>query len=162
MPLVVSLALLDARVPVVAAIEGTSGLGAAPALALGLRSVRLVVASLLALVVGLVVTAAFATFAVGHLNLISVAFGVLYIGLGVDYAIHMNARYREEVGAGARVGAAAAKATTTVGVALVLATITTAVGRTTPRLTRMSGIGPSKSISEPRTKQITPPTVNKP
>ncbi len=57
-------------------------------LVLGLRSGRLVWASLLALVVGLVITAAFATLAVGHLNLISVAFGVLYIGLGVDYAIN--------------------------------------------------------------------------
>jgi len=53
---------------------------------------------------------------------------ILLIGLGVDYAIHLTARYREEIGAGADVVDAATKATRTVGVALVLATVTTAVG----------------------------------
>jgi len=38
----------------------------------------------------------------------------------------------------------------------------TAVGSTTPKLTLIAGIGPSKSISEPRTNVITPPTVSNP
>ncbi len=53
---------------------------------------------------------------------------ILLIGLGVDYAIHLTARYREELGSGLTVDAAATRATRTVGVALVLATVTTAVG----------------------------------
>jgi hypothetical protein len=53
---------------------------------------------------------------------------ILLIGLGVDYAIHLTARYREELGEGADVVTAATKASRTVGVALVLATVTTAVG----------------------------------
>ncbi len=53
---------------------------------------------------------------------------ILLIGLGVDYAIHLTARYREEIGAGSDVVNSATKATRTVGVALVLATVTTAVG----------------------------------
>lgn len=53
---------------------------------------------------------------------------ILLIGLGVDYSIHMTSRYREEIGAGAEPGAAAGIASRTVGVALVLATVTTAVG----------------------------------
>ncbi|MDX1620700.1 MAG: MMPL family transporter [Nitriliruptorales bacterium] len=53
---------------------------------------------------------------------------ILLIGLGVDYAIHLTARYREEVAEGEAVDAAADRATTTVGIALVLATITTALG----------------------------------
>ncbi|MBM3696593.1 MAG: hypothetical protein FJW79_11805, partial [Actinobacteria bacterium] len=53
---------------------------------------------------------------------------ILLVGLGVDYAIHLTARYREEVGSGAGVVAAATRATRTVGVALVLATVTTGVG----------------------------------
>ena len=36
---------------------------------------------------------------------------------------------------------------------------TTAVGSTTPMLTLMAGIGPSKNINEPSTNEITPPTV---
>ena len=53
---------------------------------------------------------------------------ILLIGLGVDYAIHLTSRYREEVAAGADVDNAMARAGQTVGVALVLATVTTALG----------------------------------
>jgi uncharacterized protein len=53
---------------------------------------------------------------------------ILLIGLGVDYAIHTTARYREELHAGETVDGAATNATLTVGIALVLATATTAVG----------------------------------
>ena len=53
---------------------------------------------------------------------------ILLIGLGVDYAIHLVTRYREEVGHEAAVDEGMRRAIHTVGVALVLATITTAVG----------------------------------
>jgi uncharacterized protein len=53
---------------------------------------------------------------------------VLLVGLGVDYGIHLTSRYRDEVGAGAGVDQAMRTAIGTVGVALVLATVTTAIG----------------------------------
>jgi predicted RND superfamily exporter protein len=53
---------------------------------------------------------------------------ILLIGLGVDYSIHMNSRYREEVSGGSTVDNGIGTAIRTVGVALVLATVTTAVG----------------------------------
>jgi len=53
---------------------------------------------------------------------------ILLIGLGVDYAIHLTTRYREEVGQGAGVAAGMGRAIHTVGIALILATVTTAVG----------------------------------
>ena len=53
---------------------------------------------------------------------------ILLIGLGVDYSIHVTSRYREEVSAGASVDEAISRAIRTVGVALLLATITTMVG----------------------------------
>jgi predicted RND superfamily exporter protein len=53
---------------------------------------------------------------------------ILLIGLGVDYAIHLTSRYREEVVGGAGVDVATGRAIQTVGVALVLATITTSLG----------------------------------
>jgi hopanoid biosynthesis associated RND transporter like protein HpnN len=62
----------------------------------GFRSARLVISILIALIIGLVWTAAFATMTIGHLNLISVTFPVLYIGLGVDFGIQFGMRYREE------------------------------------------------------------------
>lgn len=62
---------------------------------LALRSSALVLATLVTLLTGLAMTAGFATLAIGQLNLISIAFAVLYIGLAVDYGIHLSLRYRE-------------------------------------------------------------------
>lgn len=53
---------------------------------------------------------------------------ILLIGLGVDYAIHLTARYREEVGEGLGAEAGMTTAVRTVGIALVLATVTTVIG----------------------------------
>lgn len=53
---------------------------------------------------------------------------VLLIGLGVDYAIHLTGRYREEVGSGNSVVRSSGHAIAAVGIALALATITTGVG----------------------------------
>ena len=53
---------------------------------------------------------------------------ILLIGLGVDYGIHLTSRYREEVGEGDAVAGGIRKAIGTVGVALALATVTTAIG----------------------------------
>lgn len=60
-----------------------------------LRALGLVIASVVTLLVGLVWTGAFAAAAVGSLNLISIAFAILFIGLGVDFAIHLGMAYAE-------------------------------------------------------------------
>lgn len=53
---------------------------------------------------------------------------ILIIGLGVDYAIHLTSRYREEVGEGFTVDDGMSEAVGTVGIALILATLTTVIG----------------------------------
>ncbi|HKY47006.1 MAG TPA: MMPL family transporter [Acidimicrobiia bacterium] len=53
---------------------------------------------------------------------------ILIIGLGVDYAIHLISRYREEVGEGETVDEGMTRSISTSGVALVLATLTTVIG----------------------------------
>lgn len=53
---------------------------------------------------------------------------ILLIGLGVDYAIHMTTRNRQELHEGLTVDRAMRLSIRTVGIALVLATVTTAVG----------------------------------
>lgn len=62
---------------------------------LALRSWRLIVPILLTLLTGLLLTLGFAALAVGTLNLISVAFAVLFVGLAVDFAIQFTVRLRE-------------------------------------------------------------------
>lgn len=63
---------------------------------LALRSWRLIVPILLTLVGGFSLTIGFAALAIGTLNLISVAFAVLYVGLAVDFAIQFTVRLRDE------------------------------------------------------------------
>ena len=63
---------------------------------LALRSARIIFAVFVSLIVGLAVTAALGLAMVHALNLISVAFFVLFIGLGVDFGIQFSVRYRSE------------------------------------------------------------------
>ena len=91
----------------------------------GLGSFRLMISCLITLASGLIATSAFAAYAVGHLNLISMAFAVLYIGLGIDYAIHLSLRYRELLGQGCPHAEALRKAAGDVGTSLVLCAVTT-------------------------------------
>ena len=73
---------------------------------LTLRSVAVLVISIITLVVGLSGTAAFAAVAIGHLNLLSVAFAVLYVGLGVDFILHICLRLKELRDRGRQIDAA--------------------------------------------------------
>ncbi len=63
---------------------------------LALRSPRIIFAVFVSLIVGLSITAAVGLALVGALNLISIAFAVLFIGLGVDFGIQFSVRYRAE------------------------------------------------------------------
>ncbi|MBK8907263.1 MAG: MMPL family transporter [Rhodospirillales bacterium] len=92
------------------------------------RSPRLLVASLFTLIAGLIWTAAFAVAAVGTLNLISVAFAVLFIGLGVDFGIHYALAYRECKEAGGDHTAALQATARRVGAGIPLSAIAAAIG----------------------------------
>jgi hopanoid biosynthesis associated RND transporter like protein HpnN len=95
---------------------------------LALRSARLILATLLTLLVGLVLTAGFTTLAIGHLNLISVCFAVLFIGLGVDFGIHLCIRYRELLSWGRAHAEALRETARDVGSSILLCATTTALG----------------------------------
>ncbi len=96
-------------------------------LTIGLKSVRLVIAALITLITGLLLTAAMATATVGSLNLISVAFAVLYIGLGIDFAIHFCLRFRELHGTLPTTDALRQTASS-IGRSLFICALTTAIG----------------------------------
>jgi hopanoid biosynthesis associated RND transporter like protein HpnN len=93
-----------------------------------LRSWRLVVAALVALICGLLLTAGFAAATIGHLNMISVAFGVLYIGLGIDYALYLCMQYRELLGSGWCTSEALPRAAAEVGGFMAVCAATTSLG----------------------------------
>lgn len=97
-------------------------------LSIGLGSISLVSACLITLLFGLIATTAFATATIGELNLISVAFAVLYIGLGIDFAIHLLLRFREEKLSISDSSHALKMAITHIFKSLILCAITTAIG----------------------------------
>ena len=51
----------------------------------------------LCLIVGLGYTLAFATLAIGHLNILTITFVPILIGLAIDYGVHLISRYEEEL-----------------------------------------------------------------
>ena len=61
------------------------------------RTWRLVVPVLLTLILGLLLTTGFATLTSSPLNLISVAFAILFVGIAVDFAIQFSVRFREMI-----------------------------------------------------------------
>ena len=95
---------------------------------LALKSGRLIVAVFLSTLVGLILTAAAGLAVVGALNLISVAFAVLFIGIGVDFGIQFSVRYRDERFAQAKLIPAVTTAGIKAGRALSLAAAATAAG----------------------------------
>jgi hopanoid biosynthesis associated RND transporter like protein HpnN len=105
-----------------------------------LRSWRLLVVSLVTLGAGLSLTAAFAAAAVGQLNLLSIAFVVLNVGLGSDYVIHVLLRYRELRAAAVPTSPALVDTMRGVGSSLVLCAVTTAAGFYSFLPTTFSGV----------------------
>ena len=95
-------------------------------LLLGLRNWRFVLATLVTLIVGLVWTTAFAVAAVGPFNVISIAFAVLFIGIGIDFGIQFCMRYREDFSYTHRLSTALRLSARNMGGALTLAAVAAA------------------------------------
>jgi hopanoid biosynthesis associated RND transporter like protein HpnN len=95
---------------------------------LALRSLRLVAAAVITLFFGLTVTGTFAAVAIGHLNLISIAFSVLYVGLGIDYSLYLCMQYRELLAAGVAPQEALPRAATDIAGYMAVCAATTSLG----------------------------------
>ena len=88
---------------------------------LATKSVRLVAAIMATIVLGLVITLAVGLAAVGRLNLISIAFIPLFVGLGVDFGIQIAVRFTAERSEGAATPDALRRAAVALGAPLTLA-----------------------------------------
>ncbi|HEV3239402.1 MAG TPA: MMPL family transporter [Casimicrobiaceae bacterium] len=95
---------------------------------IALRSWRLIAAIMVSLGVGLIVTTAFGLYLFGTFNLISIAFAVLFVGLGVDFGIQFCVCYRAKRHACDDLQRALRDAAGEVGGALALAAASTAAG----------------------------------
>jgi uncharacterized protein len=95
---------------------------------MALHSPKIIFAVFVNLFVGLSITTAVGLMMVGSLNLLSIAFAVLFVGLGVDFGIQFSVRYRSERYKNNDLVAALAKAAEYCAIPLSLAALATAAG----------------------------------
>lgn len=115
-------------------------LGVAILFVVGFGSLRHPLLTVLTLVLSLAWTMGYITLVVGHLNILSMAFGVILIGLGIDFGIHYVARYLDlrpsaDSPASALIGTARS-----VGPGVVAGGLTTALAFFTAGLTDFTGV----------------------
>jgi hypothetical protein len=94
----------------------------------------------LCLVVGLAYTLAFAALTIGHLNILTVTFVPMLIGLGIDYGVHLITRYEEELRHGKTEEAALTKALVFTGQGIFTGALTTAGAFLAMAFTNFKGI----------------------
>jgi hypothetical protein len=92
------------------------------------------------LIAGLAYTLAFATLAVGHLNILTVTFVPILIGLAIDFGVHLVTRYEEELRHGKTAEAAMMKAMMFTGQGIFTGALTTAGAFLAMALTDFKGI----------------------
>jgi hopanoid biosynthesis associated RND transporter like protein HpnN len=93
-----------------------------------------------ALVIGICWTLAYIVFTIGHLNILSMSFGLILIGLGIDFGVHYVARYfqeRQSTSSSAKALVATADA---IGPGVITGGVTTALAFFTAGLTDFTGV----------------------
>ena len=103
----------------------------------GLRHPLVTVAALL---LAMAWSFGYITMTVGHLNILSISFGVILIGLGIDFGIHYAARYLQLRGTIRHSDEALIKTSQSVGPGIFTGAITTAIAFCTAGLTEFTGV----------------------
>jgi hopanoid biosynthesis associated RND transporter like protein HpnN len=92
------------------------------------------------LVVGLAYTLAFTTLTVGHLNILTITFVPMLIGLAIDFGVHLVTRYEEELRHGKTEEAAMTRAMVFTGQGIFTGALTTASAFLAMAFTHFKGI----------------------
>jgi hopanoid biosynthesis associated RND transporter like protein HpnN len=95
---------------------------------LAVRTWRAVVPILLTVQLGLLLTSGFAALAVGTLNLVSIAFAILFVGIAVDFSIQFSVRLRDAALGSPDLVTALARTGQRAGVQILVAALATAAG----------------------------------
>jgi hopanoid biosynthesis associated RND transporter like protein HpnN len=94
----------------------------------------------LALIIGLGYTLGYTTLTVGHLNILTITFLPILIGLAIDYGVHLITRFEEEMRRGRPVRLALEKAMSYTGLGILTGCLTTAGAFFAMALTNFKGI----------------------
>ncbi|MCA9058120.1 MAG: MMPL family transporter, partial [Planctomycetaceae bacterium] len=106
----------------------------------GFRSIRHPMLAFLTLVVAMAWTTGVAAVSIGHLNIVSISFAVILIGLGIDFSIHFLTRYlhlRQELYELPDALRLTAEGT---GTGIIMSTVTTALAFATAMLSGFPGL----------------------
>lgn len=117
-----------------------SFVGVAVILVLGFRSLRHPLISMVMLTAGICWSLGFTTIAIGHLNILSVSFATILVGLGIDFAIHFLERYLELRHQGLEMKAALVRTSETTGAGIATCAITTSLSFFCAGVTSFLGI----------------------
>ena len=96
--------------------------------------------TVLCLVIGLGYSMAYTTFFIGHLNILTITFAPILIGLAIDFGIHLITRYEEETRHGRSEREAMDKALVYTGQGIITGALTTAGAFFAMGLTNFKGI----------------------
>lgn len=113
----------------------------------GFGGVRRPAVTIISLLIAIAWSFGYITLAVGHLNILSVSFGVILIGLGIDFGIHYIARYQQLRRDGIGVSRSLLRTASSVGPGIVTGAVTTALAFLTAGLTNFPGIAELGIIS---------------
>jgi len=91
----------------------------------GFGSIRHPLLAMIALMIAFAWTMGYITLAVGHLNILSIAFGAMLIGLGTDFSVHYLGKYLEVRQRGGDVVSSLCRTVELVGPGIVTGAITT-------------------------------------
>ncbi len=94
----------------------------------------------LCLLVGMGYTMAFTTLAIGHLNILTITFAPMLIGLAIDFGVHLITRYEEELRRGRTEAEALRKAMMYTGQGIFTGALTTAGAFLAMYFTHFQGI----------------------
>lgn len=92
------------------------------------------------LIIGLGYTMAYATAVIGHLNILTITFLPMLVGLAIDFGVHLVTRYEEELRLGKTEAESLMKAMVFTGKGIFTGAMTTAAGFLAMSLTGFKGI----------------------
>lgn len=107
---------------------------------IGYRGTGRPLKAVLCLIVGLGYTMGFTTLVIGHLNILTITFVPMLIGLAIDYGVHLITRYEEEIRLGCDRFAAMEKAMVYTGQGILTGCLTTSGAFFAMSLTDFRGI----------------------
>lgn len=122
------------------AASGIALVGCALIFIYGYRQMARPLKAVLALVMGLGYTMAFTTLVIGHLNILTITFVPILIGLAIDFGVHLITRFEEELRNGVEPGAAMHVAMVNTGLGIFTGALTTSGAFFAMGLTSFKGI----------------------